>query len=334
MISRNSGEGKDRKAERGDYFLSDGELKNIRMMTEKYEKCIVLLNVGGIMDLSELKAMDGVHAIVLIGQTGNIGGYAVANVLTAKTFPSGKLTETVRYQRVQKELKDERQNEMLTLEDVKSGKATLEELTAQLTVEELADLCVGIERGAGEGNVIGSASACVPGAAGETSSQLTETRKIPNLILADGPAGLRLQKHFKVDKDGNRLPGGEQFGMDIAPFAEKMPKDAVDYYQFCTAIPIATTLVQSWDMELIQTMGQIVGDEMKRYHVHLCLAPGMNIHRNPLCGRNFEYYSEDPLLAGSCAAADTKGVQSHGGQGTTIKHFAGNSAINARKFTS
>ena len=521
VVSRNSGEGKDRRAEKGDYYLSDREIQNIRFMTEHYKNCIVLLNVGGVIDLTALKAIEGVQAIVLVGQTGNMGGYAVADVLTAKTIPSGKLTDTwaksyedypssatfshrdgnladeyysdgiyvgyryfdtfgvmplycfgygksytefemktinvtadekqvqvevevtnigdkypgkevvqvyysapdgimekptqelagfaktrllapgekdvvtitfattdmasfdaydaawvmeegeytirvgnssrnteavavidldeqvttlqlkrlmrdtiavrelhhmipifdiefdfgvpaipfrimlqaenfkkelVEYEVMRRTLMDKRADEVLTLEDVKAGKATLDELTAQLTVEEMAELCVGTERKNGDGNVIGSASVCVPGAAGDTTSNLLETRKVPKLILADGPAGLRLERP-------------------------------------CTAIPIATTLAQSWDMDLIRRMGELVGEEMKQLHVDLWLAPGMNIHRNPLCGRNFEYYSEDPVLTGLCAAADTKGVQSHGGQGTTIKHFAGNNQEDNRMFT-
>ncbi len=122
-------------------------------------------------------------------------------------------------------LEDKRPDEILTLEDVKKGAASLEELVAQLTVEEMADLCVGTERLEEGGNVIGSSSACVPGAAGDTTSALIEKRKIPNLILADGPAGLRLQTHFKTDKEGNKLPGGEQFGMEIAPFAKEHRKE-------------------------------------------------------------------------------------------------------------
>ena len=112
-----------------------------------------------------------------------------------------------------------------------------------------------------------------------------------------------------------------------------LSKDAVHYYQYCTAIPIGTALAQSWNMDLIQTAGSIVGEEMEQFHVHLWLAPAMNIQRNPLCGRNFEYYSEDPLVAGMCAAADTLGVQSHKGVGTTIKHFAANSQEDDRYFT-
>ena len=200
-------------------------------------------------------------------------------------------------------------------------------------MEELANLCVGTERLEDDANQIGCASDRVIGAAGETWSGLEENRKIPVLILADGPAGLRLQPHFKTTSDGEKIPGGEVFGMAYRPFPADLPADTADYYQYCTAIPIASTLAQSWDMSLIRQMGEIVGEEMQQFGVHLWLAPGMNIHRNPLCGRNFEYYSEDPYLTGRCAAADTLGVQSVEGQGTTIKHFAANNQEDNRNYT-
>ena len=103
-----------------------------------------------------------------------------------------------------------------------------------------------------------------------------------------------------------------------------IPEDAETYYQYTTAIPIATLLAQTWDEAAIESAGDIVGGEMELFGCDLWLAPGMNIHRNPLCGRNFEYYSEDPLVAGKSAAADTRGVQKHRSAGTTIKHFAFN----------
>ena len=96
------------------------------------------------------------------------------------------------------------------------------------------------------------------------------------------------------------------------------------YYQYCTAIPVGTMLAQTWNRDLVQKVGTMIGKEMEQFGVTLWLAPGMNIHRNPLCGRNFEYYSEDPYIAGTIAAAMTNGVQSNYGCGTTIKHFACN----------
>lgn len=218
--------------------------------------------------------------------------------------------------------------ETVTLEDLLAGRALPEDLTAQLTDRELTELCVGSARGGfGSASVVGAASALCPGAAGDTTSALLESRGVPNLVLADGPAGLRLSRSFVADSQGNVIPGlGESalggletlFGMPVPD----RPADAVDYYQYCTALPIATQLAQTWDSRLIEEAGDIVGSEMEEFGITLWLAPGMNIQRNPLCGRNFEYFSEDPLLSGLCAAAQTRGVQKHPGCGVTIKHFA------------
>ena len=548
VISRNSGEGADRYDVKKDYELDDNEVKNIQFLAANYKKTIVLLNTGGVIDTKVLRNTDGINAVMIAGQMGNIGGNIVSDVLTGKSIPSGKLTDTwaenysdypssatfshnngniddeyytegiyvgyryfdtfgikpaysfgygkgytdfayevddviadekkvyvsvtvtntgskyagreviqvyvtspegaidkpfkelrgfaktsllgpsqketvtitfdtasmasyditrasyvlekgnyiirvgnscdntipaavltldrdvvtvkcrnlfgldeaveeiqapkrekedisglkeialdsskfttsvIEYQSDRPVLEDKRSGEKLTMDDVKAGNATLKELVAQLTLEEMANLCVGLFDHSAS-NVVGSASGSVVGAAGETIG--IPDRKIIPTVNADGPAGLRLQPHFKTTADGQVLPGGEVFGMSRNPFPEDTPEDAIDYYQYCTAIPIASTLAQSWDMELIEKMGHIVGTEMQHFHVHLWLAPGMNIHRNPLCGRNFEYYSEDPLIAGSCAAADTKGVQSFAGQGTTIKHFAANSQEDNRMY--
>ena len=101
-------------------------------------------------------------------------------------------------------------------------------------------------------------------------------------------------------------------------------EDADTRYQYCTAFPVGTALAQTWDLDLLREVGRAVACEMREFGVDLWLAPGMNIQRNPLCGRNFEYYAEDPLLSGLLAAAITQGVQEQGGCGVTLKHFACN----------
>ena len=151
-----------------------------------------------------------------------------------------------------------------------------------------------------------------------------EEKKLPGIVLADGPAGLRLLKHYVV-QDGKILPTDFKNSVEGGFFCENDPKQPGDVYnQYCTAIPVGTLLAQSWNEKLIEELGEMIGGEMEEFHVTLWLAPGMNIHRNPLCGRNFEYYSEDPFLSGKMAAAMTKGVQKVPGCGTTIKHYACN----------
>lgn len=248
--------------------------------------------------------------------------------VSADSIPSRKAV----YRRENKMIPANEAGHKITVDEVKAGTYTLDELIGQLTVEEMADLCVGTARsGWGGQAMIGSNSTLCPGAAGDTSSLLAEDRNIRNLILADGPAGLRLSTEFVTDVNGNPLPNGAKLPISGEEFMKllmggamepEIPKDARHFYQYCTAIPCATLLAQTWDMAVIEEAGDIVGEEMGEFGVTLWLAPGMNIHRNPLCGRNFEYYSEDPLVAGCCASADILGVQKHPGAGTTIKHFA------------
>lgn len=560
VISRNSGEGADRWNREGDYLLFTEERENLTLLGARYAKVIVVLNIGGVMDLSELKSIDGINAVLLMSQLGNIGGHVLADVLTGAVNPSGKLTDTwaraygdypssagfshndgnvddeyytegiyvgyryfdtfgvepvypfgygksytdfslhtesvtvedgrvtvcvtvtnsgnfyagkevvqvyisapggsmekpyqelvayaktgllipgksetlsltfavadmasycekcaswvleagtyvvrvgncsratvavaelsldetvkteelknlfaydslpdeihpsadagafmeahgaargtdvVRcgiraadiitgktiYSGAREEYKTE-QTKQLSMEDVLAGLCSVEELVAQLSVEELADLCVGTLRTGEDNSIVGNASYTVPGAAGDTSSVIKASRGVKNMILADGPAGLRLTPHFKTKKDGTLLPGGEMLGDMVVPFDPNLDENEVDdYYQYCTAIPIGWALAQSWNTGLLEQIGDMVGEEMEEYHVDLWLAPALNIHRNPLCGRNFEYYSEDPLISGKVAAAITRGVQRHPGKGTTIKHFAVNSQEDNRYFT-
>ena len=209
-----------------------------------------------------------------------------------------------------------------TLKDVYDKKITMEEFVSGLTVSEMADIVIGGNKlpnaqgqsaGAAsdnadklsDGTMLGAQANAVSGAAGETAGIYIESKKIPNIVLADGPAGLRLTR-------------------------EEEGEDGTVYYQFCTAWPIGTLLAQTWDTEVVEEVGAAIGEEMREFGITLWLAPGMNIHRNPLCGRNFEYFSEDPYLTGMTAVAEICGVQSNPGVGVTLKHYAGNSQENNR----
>ena len=204
-----------------------------------------------------------------------------------------------------------------------------------LSDEELAYMSVGsFDPKAGLLNVIGNAGRSVAGAAGETSAML-KYQGVPSIVMADGPAGLRLAKDYVKDGKGPHSLGGSfpESMLELLPaparillrFLGKRPRGNEQVlHQYCTAIPIGTALAQSWNLDFATLCGDIVGNEMERFGVHLWLAPALNIHRNIRCGRNFEYFSEDPLVSGLFAAALTNGVQAHPGCGTTVKHFAAN----------
>ena len=552
VISRNSGEGADRSNAPGDYQFSEVELAQITLLAQSYDQFVLVLNIGGVMDLSALADIEGISAVVLMGQLGSVGGDVLADVLTGKVNPSGKLTDTwarayedypssagfssndgdvddeyytegiyvgyryfdtfdveplypfgfgrsytrfaikpegfalegtkvrvkalvenvgdcagkevvqvyasatsghlprayqslmgfakteelaagavatveitfdvrdmasycanhsnwallggdylvrvgsssrdtvvcgvltlaentpfrhckklfedadpvsvitapaapaverpegvpvlaidpaaipreaVAYTESHPELVAPTDAGTIVADDVRAGKASVEDLVAQLSLEELAEFCAGTLRADG-GSMVGNASYTVPGAAGDTTSVIRESRGVKNMVMADGPAGLRLQPVFKTDLEGNLLPGGEVLGDSYTPFDPALTdENSVAYYQYCTAIPIGWSLAQSWNMPLLEELGSLVGQEMETFGVDIWLAPALNIHRNPLCGRNFEYYSEDPLVSGKCAAAITRGVQSHPGRYTCIKHYAANNQENNRYFT-
>ena len=182
-------------------------------------------------------------------------------------------------------------------------------------------------------SALGSAGQRVPGTAGETSRSLEELLHVPEISMADGPAGLRLSRSYLVERaTGEKLSTGIEANLENGFFASEPaePEKYERWYQFTTAWPVGTNLAQTWNEELLGAVGRATGIEMEEFHVAWWLAPGMNIHRNPLNGRNFEYYSEDPLLSGKMAAAITKGVQALPGVGTTVKHYACNNQENNR----
>jgi len=204
-----------------------------------------------------------------------------------------------------------------------------------LTADELALLNVGDFKikGLSLHAAIGDAARSVAGAAGESCTHL-KGKGAGSIVMADGPAGVRISKRYYEDKRGKHPVGStlpetmlDMFPGVLRKLLEREPKEKKDRVfreQYCTAIPIATAIAQSWNTEFAEVCGDIVGSEMDIFGVDLWLAPALNIHRNILCGRNFEYFSEDPLVSGKFAAAITKGVQKHPGRGVTIKHYAAN----------
>ena len=170
-----------------------------------------------------------------------------------------------------------------------------EEVMAKLSLEDKAHFVIGVgmKGFSGDNAVIGATQSLVPGAAGTTYP--LDSLGIPAVVLADGPAGLRID----ATREG----------------------DSATYY--CTHFPIGTLLASTWNTQLVEEVGQAIGEEVKEYGADVLLAPALNIMRNPLCGRNFEYYSEDPVVAGKTAGAYITGVQKND-VGTSIKHFAAN----------
>lgn len=181
---------------------------------------------------------------------------------------------------------------------LKLNENNIKDVVKAMTLEEKAKMVIGCSSSAFTG--YGNSTLYVPGSAASTA--MIERLGILPSVLADGPAGLRISPR----------------------------RDGTDQTYFCTAFPIGTALACSWNTELVENVGKSIGNEVLEYGVDVLLAPGQNLHRDPLCGRNFEYYSEDPYMSGKIATAYVRGVQSQG-VGTSVKHFAVNNAETNRK---
>ena len=536
VLSRQAGEGGDRKAEKGDFYLTDEERQTIAFCAEKYEKFLLVINAGSAMDMAFADEIPGINAILYLCQLGTEGGNAFADVLSGAVTPSGKLSDTwaknysdlpyaMDFSYLNGNLKDEYykegiyvgyryfdsfgvapaypfgfglsytdfaihsagvsadgskitvkaeaanvgttftgkevvqlyvsapsgqlhkeyqslaafaktealapgQKEILELsfdlaniasyresdasyvlesgayvlrlgnssrntfpvavvnldetvivsthdhicplqeafEELVAPAATAEavaeglprlsiaanafetveytyetpavcddarvrEFMADLSVADMAEIVVGIGMFGGETRFN------LPGSVGNTTSKFWD-RGLANVALCDGPAGLRIQKRSTVDAKGKVKPVEMALSiLDAVPdFVKKFmvgnpEKDPV-IYQYTTAFPVANALAQTWNTNLMYQVGSAIYREMKEYGCTYWLAPAINIHRNPLCGRNFEYFSEDPRLSGAMAAAITLGVQQEDGFYVTVKHYACNNQEDNRNFVS
>ena len=214
----------------------------------------------------------------------------------------------------------------------------VDDAVRNLTDEQLIYANIGaFDPKGGTLSIIGNASTNVAGAAGESTAMLKKWG-FPSAVMADGPAGLRLTREFYRDETGAHgvgeagmpetflefMPAPMRYLMKRISGKKKVPKGKTVEYQYCSMLPIGTGLAQSWNLDFAEGCGDLMGDEMERFGVHFWLAPAMNIHRSILCGRNFEYYAEDPYLSGKMAAAVTGGVQKHPGCAVTIKHYCAN----------
>ncbi len=479
VLSRQAGEGRDRRVEKGDYLLSDVETESLKLLSAHYFKLILVLNCGSVIDLSILDETR-IDAVLFYGQGGMEGGNALADLLTGKATPCGKLTDTwaMRYADYpcadtfsyrNGDLNNEEYSEgiyvgyrwfdkqeivprypfgfglsytsfaceiqnitdstvSVTVKNTGkySGKEVLQlyvskpdgridhekkslvafaktkllqpgesqELTLSYDLKNIATFdeaksAFVLEKG--EYGLILNDSPCgavnveeeilveqvkpignrehipyeenfspkvtallqrlsdndkiglvtgggysircynnVMGAAGRTCTKLLK-KGIPNIVLSDGPAGLNVNQSVVIMKDGSPrypdgLPAEWKWGWlkHFERFVKVKPGKGRPVYRYMTAWPSETVQAQTWDLDLVEEVGRAVSREMLEIGVSVWLAPGLNIHRNPLCGRNFEYYSEDPMVSGKMAAAITRGVQGCGGVGVTVKHFCCN----------
>lgn len=292
--------------ERGDYIIWVGS-------------SIAGSRIAGVISLDEEKILSKTQAVCPLAETLEEHKFNQELLLNKRL----RLEEEIKHLGIIKETVSAGRIKAFEIDYDKSEffSPEVEALSNKLTLDECVKMVVGDPEKSHQ-EVIGDSGGSVPGSAASTSD-VGIKYGIPSIVTADGTAGLRLQKEYEV-VDGEVVRLDFMSSVEGGLFAPGKKNSGEIYYQYCTAFPVATLVAQSWDTALIHEIGAAIGREMSIFGITLWLAPGLNIHRNPLCGRNYEYYSEDPLVSGVVAAEITKGVQSIGGVGTTIKHLACN----------
>lgn len=198
---------------------------------------------------------------------------------------------------------------------------------ARMTDKELSDICVG------DPALMSGGIPDVVGACGQIDKKVCKKYGYFPAVMADGPAGIRIAREYAVELGGKiktkgKLPQELIKAKKLFAWLDRIwgrhSKRAKQVYQFCTAWPVAAVQAQIFSPALIKEAGRAISAEMVRYGVGIWLAPGINIQRHPLCGRNFEYYSEDPVLTAAMACAVVSGVQEDSRCAVTVKHFCCN----------
>ena len=198
---------------------------------------------------------------------------------------------------------------------------------ARMTDKELSDICVG------DPALMSGGIPDVVGACGQIDKKVCKKYGYFPAVMADGPAGIRIAREYAVEPGGKiktkgKLPQELIKAKKLFAWLDRIwgrhSKRAKQVYQFCTAWPVAAVQAQTFSPALIKEAGRAISAEMVRYGVGIWLAPGINIQRHPLCGRNFEYYSEDPVLTAAMACAVVSGVQEDSRCAVTVKHFCCN----------
>ena len=307
------------------------KLRNVARYDEKktsyvLDKGIHIIRVGNSSNNTKIYGYINLMDNIILEELKNIGG--------TKDFEDYKSSLVI------KDNISNVQKIVLTKEDFETKKKVtynyaykVYDKISKLNDSDLAYMCVG--------SFITDANEVNEKQRGLNALTTKKVKDIKNYLkMADGPSGLRIAKVYKIEQKGHKIkrlsPNPATIysynylskQKNISLINDDKNKDYSNFtnvfYQYATAIPIGTALAQTFNLKLVEKYGKVIGKEMELYKIDILLGPSLNIHRNILCGRNFEYYSEDPLISGKMASAFVRGVQSHKNKGTTLKHFAAN----------